>query len=213
MFGQNILKADEQDRWEYLTKTEDWSITVVQDSVILQSTAYQQFEEFANQLLLAASTTLTVTENNNLGLIQRIGLRYINVIQVDGEKDFRFYLRSQLHGLDDGVFEANTRRYRIENVGRTLVGEDKGIMVVRISQSDKGYDLPLDLLPNAPKRQPKRNIKPGEVVTFLDIDHYIEGNFEPDINWIEGKAYQLHDHIVETLHDHVLTKEAVEEWQ
>ena len=27
------------------------------------------------------------------------------------------------------------------------------------------------------------------------------------------KAYQLHDHIVETLHDHVITKEAMEEWQ
>ena len=28
-----------------------------------------------------------------------------------------------------------------------------------------------------------------------------------------GTAYEMHDHIVETFHDHVVTEEAIEEWK
>ena len=54
---------------------------------------------------------------------------------------------------------------------------------------------------------------PGELLTLIDIDHYVEGTFDPDSEWVVAGAYEMHDRIVETFHDHVVTREAIEEWK
>jgi 2-keto-4-pentenoate hydratase/2-oxohepta-3-ene-1,7-dioic acid hydratase in catechol pathway len=53
----------------------------------------------------------------------------------------------------------------------------------------------------------------GELVTLVDMDHYIEGNFEPGADWVVERAYEMHDHIIETFHEHVVTKDAIEVWK
>ena len=75
------VHAVEQERWEYSTKDEQWSVTVLQDSVVLQTTAYQRFEAFAEKLEVAVKTVLEQTEQDKLGLILRVGLRYVDLIQ------------------------------------------------------------------------------------------------------------------------------------
>jgi hypothetical protein len=45
------------------------------------------------------------------------------------------------------------------------------------------------------------------------MDHFIEGNFDPDAEWVVARAYDLHDHLVETFHDHVVTEDAIEVWK
>ena len=41
----------------------------------------------------------------------------------------------------------------------------------------------------------------------------IEGNFEPDVGWVVARMYEMHDHIVETFHEHVVTEDAVTVWK
>ena len=51
------------------------------------------------------------------------------------------------------------------------------------------------------------------MITLIDMDHFIEGNFAPDAEWGVARAYDLHDHLVETFHNHVVTEDAIEVWK
>jgi uncharacterized protein (TIGR04255 family) len=205
------VQVVEQQRWEYRTKNETSSILVTENSVVLQSTAYEKFEGFAEKLLHAVRTVLAKTEHDQLGVVQRVGLRYIDVVQPREDEDFRFYLRPGFHGVADEVFQQGTHRLHVESRGKTSVGDETGTMVVRVVQNDQGFSLPPDLVGAAPKHTPRS--KADELITLIDMDHFIEGNFDPDADWVVARAYELHDHLVETFHEHVVTEEAIEVWK
>ena len=209
--GDAPVQLVEQQRWEYRTKDETWSILVMQDSVVLQTTAYTRFEDFAKRLRLAVQTVLSESEQDQLGVVHRVGLRYIDVVRPSGGKSYRHYLRAGLHGLPDDVFPRGPRLVHAQSTGGTEVGGIPGMMVVRIVQNDQGAELPPDLAPAAPKLSTKA--KTGELVTLIDMDHYIEGNFDTDTDWVVARTYEMHDHIIETFHEHVVTPEAIEEWK
>ena len=205
------FQAVEQERWIYRTKEETWTVTVLQDGVVLQTVAYDRFEGFAEKLETAVRTVLEKTEQSQFGVVQRVGLRYIDLVQPRTDEDFRFYLRPGFHGVADSVFRPKTHRLHIESVGQTSVGDVGGTMVVRVVQNDLGFDLPPDLVGGAPKHDSRA--RQGELATLIDMDHFIEGTFEPDPSWIVERAYLMHDQIVETFHNHVVTKEAIEVWR
>jgi uncharacterized protein (TIGR04255 family) len=205
------VHAVEQERWEYRTKDEQWSITVLQDSVVLQTTAYERFEAFAEKVEAALKTVLEQTEQDKFGLIQRVGLRYINLIQPRDGESYRDYLRPGFHGASDAPFAVGSHRLYVESGGRTDVGDTPGAMILRVAQNDQGFDLPPDLIGGAPKFQPRA--KAGELVTLVDMDHFIEGKFDPSAAWVTARAYALHDHLIETFHEHVASKKAIEVWQ
>ncbi len=213
-FGPGVaapVQTVEKQRWEYRNREETWSILVTEDNVILQTTAYTRFEQFAERLRLALDTVLAGSEHDGFGVVHRIGLRYVDMVRPRAGKGFRFYLRRGLHGVPDEVFQPGPHLLHVESRGRTMVGDHRGTMIVRVVQNDQGHSLPPDLVAAAPKYAPRAG--PGELVTMIDMDHYVEGTFDPDSEWVVARSYELHDHIVETFHDHVVTKEAVEEWK
>lgn len=205
------VRTDEQERWEYRTKDELWSVTVLQDSVVLQTTGYGRFEDFAERLEAAVRNVLEQTEQDKFGLIQRVGLRYIDLIQPRDGENYRDYLRPGFHGASDAPFATGSHRLYVESVGRTDVGDTVGTMVLRVAQNDQGFDLPPDLVGGAPRFQPRA--KAGEVVTLVDMDHFIEGKFDPVAAWVTARAYAMHDHLIETFHEHVVSKKAIEGWR
>ena len=207
------VQTHEQQRWEYRTRDEAWSILVLEDSVVLQTTGYSRFEEYAEKFLHMLRTVFEKTEHDRLGVVQRVGLRYVDVVQPrqDQDEDFRFYLQPGFHGVLDDVFEEGTHRLHVESTGKTSVENESGTMIVRIMQNDQGFSLPPDLVGDAPKHAP-RGTK-GELITLIDMDHYIEGNFDPDADWIVERAFEMHDHLVETFHSHVVTESAIEVWK
>lgn len=203
------VQVAEQQRWEYRTRDEKWCILVTQNSVLVQTTAYDRFENFGTKLELAVRTVLETTEHDELGVIERVGLRYVDVIRPRPSADFRSYLRPGFHGVSDEVFQGGAQLH-MQATGRTGVGDGRGVMIVRIIQNDQGILVPPDLVAAGP--QPIRD-QPGDMVTLIDMEHYMDGRFEPDIDWMMEKAYRLHDHLVETFHDNVVTEQAIEEWQ
>ncbi len=205
------VQVVDQDRWEYRTKDEQWTITVLHDSVVLQTTAYQRFEGFADHLARAVRTVLSKTEQDKFGVVERIGLRYVDLVQPRRGEEYRSYLRPGFHGVTDDAFRPGTHRLHVESVGRTSVLDTEGTMVVRVSQNDQGFDLPPDLVGGAPKHQSRATR--GELVTLIDMDHFVEGKFEPDTNWVLERAYALHDDLIETFHKYVITEQAVEAWR
>jgi uncharacterized protein (TIGR04255 family) len=205
------VHAVEQDRWEYLTKNEQWSVSVFQDSVVLQTTAYDRFEGFAEKLEAAVKTVLEQTEQDRLGLIHRVGLRYVNLIRPHDGDSYRDYLRPGFHGASDAPFAAGSHRLYVESIGRTDVGDTPGTMVLRVVQNDQGSQLPPDLIGSAPTIRTRINA--GELVTLVDMDHFIEGNFDPSADWVTARVYAMHDHLIETFHEHVVSARAIEVWR
>ncbi len=201
----------EQDRWEYRTRDEQWMVTVFQDSVVLQTTAYDRFEGFAEKLEVAVKTVLKQSEQDQFGLIQRVGLRYVDIIQPRVGETYRDYLRNGFHGASDAPFAARSHRLTVESVGLTDVGGMSGTMVIRVVQNDQGFDLPPDLVRGAPKSESR--VKEGELVTLVDMDHYIAGTFDPNAEWVTARVYAMHDHLIETFHEHVVSDKAIEVWR
>jgi uncharacterized protein (TIGR04255 family) len=205
------IQVIEQQRWEYRSMDGSWSILVMSDAVVLQATTYTSFETFAERLELALRTVLTKTEHDRFGAVQRLGLRYIDVVQPREGEDHRFYLRPGFHGASDSVFAPGTQRLFVESVGRTAVGDLPGTLIIRVVQNDQGFTVPPDLLAAAPELVSRA--KPGELLTLIDMDHYLEGTFEPDVAWVVARAYELHDQLIEGFHEHVVTPEAIEAWR
>lgn len=205
------VQVAEQHRWEYRTKDERWSVLILEDSVVLQTTNYGRFEDFAERLRHALSTLLAKTEHDRFGVVERVGLRYVDVIRPQPGEDFRPYLRPGLHGLSDAVFQPGTHRTHIVSTGQTTVGDIEGALVVRVAQNDLGMSLPPDLLEAAPRHEPRA--VPGDLLTLVDMDHYIAGSFDPNTNWIIEKTYIMHDHIIETFHEQVVSEHAIETWK
>lgn len=121
------------------------------------------------------------------------------------------HLRPGLHGVPDEIFQPGRHLLHTESRGGTVVGGNPGTMVVRVVQNDQGSSLPPDLADAAPRFPPRA--RPGELVTLVDIDHFVEGNFAADTNWVVARAHDLHDHIIETFRGHVVTEGAIEEWK
>ena len=182
----------EQQRWDCRNKDETWSILLTRDTVILQTTAYTRFEDFAERLRMAVHTVLAESEHDRLGVVHRVGLRYIDVVRASGGKGFRFYLRPGLHGVGDEVFQPGQHLLHTESRGRTVVGGNPGTMVVRIVQNDQGSPLPPDLVDAAPSLSPRAEA--GELVTLIDMDHFVEGNFDADPDWVVARAYETTGH-------------------
>ena len=196
--GSTPVQLTEQQHWDYRNKDETWSILLTHDTVILQTTAYSRFEDFAERLRMAVHTVLAESEHDRLGVVHRVGLRYIDVVRASGGRDFRFYLRPGLHGVPDEVFQPGQHLLHTECRGRTVVGETPGTMVVRIVQNDQGSPLPPDLVDAPPSFSPRAEA--GELVTLIDMDHFVEGNFDADPDWVVARACEMHDHIIETFH-------------
>lgn len=200
-----------QRRWESRSKDETRSILVYPDSVFVQTTAYERFEKFAEDVRLALGTVLAKTENDKLGLVHRIGLRYIDLIDPREGEDYRLYLQNGLHGLSADAYRPGSTRTVVQSMGATTIGDTMGSFTVRVTQNDQGLEVPPDLMQDAPKLV--RKVQPGKLVAHIDMDHAIEGNFDANVEWVIQKAYKLHDHIIETFHEHVITAHARKVWE
>ena len=210
------MQVNAMERWEFRNRDETTSIVVTHESVVLLTTRYDRFENFAATLKRAVDTVLKITEQSEFGVIERIGLRYVDVVEPRPGEDFRTYLRPGFHGPSDGLFRPATSHVFVRVVGRTEVKRagqpfTEGTLAVRVLQNNLGMDLPPDLVDQTPRRS--RTIEPGTLVTLIDMDHFIEGSFDPRTDEIIALAYGLHDQVIEAFHEHIVTPEAIEVWR
>ena len=185
----SAVETVQRQQWDYRDKDETSSIIVMEDSVVVQTTAYTRFEEFAAVLHMAFDTVCKASEQDELGRVHRIGLRYIDVIRESGGKNYRYYLRPGFHGLSDAACLSEQHLQRMESLGGTDLGGLPGFMVVRISQNNQGLVLPPDLTERAP-RLPS-SLKLGQPATLIDMDHFLEGNFSCDTDWVVDNTYRI----------------------
>ncbi len=175
-------------RFEFQNKERTCGIVVQSDNVAVHVSRYSSFDVFCSSLRYALDT---VHSEVTLGLIDRIGLRYVDVVRPSGGEDLKQYLHPGLVGLNDAdVGVRNSIRMSIYQ-GET----DSGTLLFRLAQrNDRGF-LPLDVEPS-PLSHDQPEVRPGELVTLLDFDHFRDFTREPldfSTDVVLQYLWRLHD--------------------
>jgi len=199
--------ARDREHWEFMSKDRRTSVVVTEGFVVVQTTAYEDFEHFIAQLKAVVATV-----NDTVGglLVERIGLRYVDAIVPKSGETWRQYVQTTLHGFDSPLFnESKTLRLH-----QTIAETDVGHIIVRLHQNLDAAVLPPDLGTGVLKAQPTP-AKPGEVVTLVDVDHFtkFEESREYDANHFETVAWKLKEGAYAMFADHVVTPYALQVWK
>jgi uncharacterized protein (TIGR04255 family) len=158
-------------RFEFQNKERTCGIVVQSDSLAVHVSRYSSFDLFCSNLQYALDTVHSVV---TLGLIDRIGLRYVDMVRPAEGEDLAQYLHPGLVGLNDadvGVLRSiRTSVYQGET--------EAGTLVFRLAQRNDGGFLPLDVEPSSLSHG-ETDVRPGQLLTLLDFDHFREFIKEP----------------------------------
>jgi uncharacterized protein (TIGR04255 family) len=143
--------------WKFIDKTGDWTVTLTQDFVALETRAYADFDDFLDRLrrvLLA----LIGTVNPTVG--RRIGLRYINEIR-SAERTWSDIIRADLLGV-----------LMIDSFQSAC---DQAIQVLSLRAGEARINLQHGLFPTGTTVVPKPGMQAGvDPFYLLDVDMYQE---------------------------------------
>lgn len=190
------------DRFEFLAREKRTGIVLTRNSIALHTNKYSNFEEFEEEFGNALSA---VHESVGLGLVERIGLRYIDLVRLTEGESWPDYIQRELLGLDPSLVGVSQWSSQFGSIGKT----DVGTLVFRFLQSEN--PLPPDLSPGG-LHYDKELLRPGEVGTILDFDHYSEANGEFVFDSVLTAIGDLHDNLDRAFRNSV-TKAALRKWE
>jgi uncharacterized protein (TIGR04255 family) len=158
-------------RFEFQNKEKTCGIVLQSDSVAVHVSRYSSFDLFCSVLKYALDTVHSIV---TLGLIERIGLRYVDVVRPSEGEDLSQYLHAGLLGFNDADVGVRGSIRMSVYQGET----DSGTLLFRLAQrNDRGF-LPPDVDPS-PLYHDQPEVRQGEIVTLLDTDHFRDFTKEP----------------------------------
>jgi uncharacterized protein (TIGR04255 family) len=173
-------------RWAFQNKESTWEIQLDTQTITLVTTLYDRYDTtFEPNLRLALQSVNDVV---GIGLATRLGLRYVDLIRLDGEQAFSYYLDAGFLGLAPDKLGVSGMLSRFQSIAKSSVG----MLSMRATLMNDGSPLPADLRPGRLRVDAK--VLPGETVCFLDLDHFSEQ--ERDFNveeLLRVIADELHD--------------------
>jgi uncharacterized protein (TIGR04255 family) len=199
----NIPSVQSVPGWSFLNKTDDFGITLTSNFVSLDTTVYTKFDDLIDQFRVVLDILKSSTD---VALVQRIGLRYVDLIKLNEGESFSDYLRPELVGFRFQDVEASNTDY----VSHSTANTDSGKLLVRCFRTNSGIPLPPDLLP--PKLKSPASVVLGEWVTFLDFDHYNEEQRDFVVDDIIEFFWKLHDITGDAFFNNAITAHAKTQW-
>lgn len=193
-------------RWQVQDKTGTQSIVVTENFLAFQTTAYTVFEDFVPQLALAVD--MLAEEVQGLYL-QRIGLRYVDLVRPGANETWHEYVRPELHGLRSSAFVEDGQTQLHQSTAKT----QHGTMIVRLYQNREGQVLPPDLTEDDLKVRVEPALSPNELVTLIDLDHFSERQVDYERGFAENQAWALHDDLDRVFRESVVTGHALKAWK
>lgn len=179
--GGNGEERTKRSRWDLLDRFKCWNIVLTQDFLLLQTTKYVGFADFLDRwraILDAAHRELGVA------LIERLGLRYVDLVQPSPGERISDYVDSGFAGYEPGRGSIFTRE---QHVAATVLRSDKGQMLVRVLPALSHFPPDMDSLHLNGLREPT----PGAV--FLDFDHSSTDVLDFDPALVATATTGLHD--------------------
>ena len=200
--GQPVARR--HPHWEYRSKDERWSLIIREQAVVLQTTAYTDFNSFLERLLIAMKTVNEVVGDL---VVERVGLRYIDLIRPSGDESWKDYVQPGFHGLENQIVRPDASVLFVQIITQTGEGSR---MIARVAQNRDRMVLPPDLVANPPILQ----VTPseGELLTLVDLDHFHEERTEYSHERLETRAWELHDRL-DILFREIVTPHAIEVWK
>lgn len=194
--------ANTFDRFEFQSRDGRTGVVLTTNAVALHTNDYQHFDEF---LTTFERALLPINAVLNVEFAERVGLRYVDLVRLSGEESFDQYMTRDILGPDPSAFGVAKSFSRFEMVGRTEVGT----LAFRHWQMSNGSFLPPDLLPSTLNHPTA--LKPEEVVSLLDFDHYSETQLDFEINRFKDLSWRLHDNLDRGFR-RVVTGFALDKW-
>ena len=202
--AEGSASARRRAHWEFRTLDEDWSIIVAEGAVVLQTTAYSDFDEFLRYLSLALSAVDGVVGDL---VVERVGLRYIDAIKPRPDESWKDYVKPGYHGQENDVIRPEHAVLFMQTMADTGPGQR---VIARLAQNRDGMILPPDLITHHPVL--RIQAKKGQLLTLLDLDHYREARQPFDLDGLIDTAWELHDGL-DILFRDLVTEHALEVWQ
>ena len=160
-------------RWTLQQKDQTFGFILDQSSLLFHTNDYLDFTDFRNRFLDGA---VKVHEIVNIPIIERVGLRYIDLITTQGTEALDKYVNPRLLGFSLPALELKSEVNQQVISGTTEVGR----LLVRFTRAHHTTTLPPDLVATAlPMR---REPDPSMDSAFLDIDHFTEMNIDFDVD-------------------------------
>ena len=134
-------KAILSERYEFQNRDATVGIIVAPDFITVHTSSYETYEVMEETLRIALDA---VHNTVRIGLSERIGLRYVDLIRPSQGESLRDYLNPQLLGFDGQGLGAPNGLNRLEFLGNTGLGT----LIARCTQQS-GQFLPPDLWPSS----------------------------------------------------------------
>jgi uncharacterized protein (TIGR04255 family) len=196
--GSGPLEASDAPRWDFLDKSQCWNAVLAPEFLLLQTTRYTDFKEFLGRWkdLLEAAKVLSIP------VVERLGLRYVDLVRPAPGERLSEYLRPALAGWDPR--EGSNLR-RTNHLAITAFDSTVGQMLVRVQPATT--QVPPDL--ESPHLKGLTQPAPGDA--FVDFDHSSSDpvDFEPGI--VAKTTRALHD-VHDDLFLEVITEKAKSVW-
>jgi uncharacterized protein (TIGR04255 family) len=164
-------------RWDYVSADRRTGVTLTDSSVALQTTDYSSRAPFFAQLyrvLNACAATMGPE------YVERIGLRFTDVVRVQRGERFSQYIHTGLLGFpwrDTPGLEARGVGLRTESVAETSVGH----FLVRSVVLPPTQVVPPDLNPTPLVFAPIQKEVAEQPALSLDFDHFVHYNQPPHV--------------------------------
>jgi len=213
LFSLNIRRAEDpqpevqnlqQPRWSFVNSKGNEGYLLLQDSLIFHTTAYNTFDDFSEKALSGLNL---IHETIELAYLDRIGLRYLDLIVPSDEGKLDEYLTPSLLGLSTLVAGSLSHSFT-----ETVSQIDDGTLIARSLISETGLAIPPDLVPLNLKL-PSRVSSVACRNAVLDIDYFVTQRLDGiDIELIKSNLLTSHDIITKAFLASV-TEHAIKNWE
>lgn len=198
--GQPSVQADTRWRFERPDKRAGY---VLQNAFLTyHTTAYSDFDEFVPEVLRGFAAVSRAAKVNR---VQRIGLRYIDLIEGTNETPVEDFIHPRLHSFGSQLKNVKEELSQYVFKGST----ERGTIVLRATRARHDVPLPPDLLPLA--LQMKRTPSKTTPSLFLDTDHFVPDSKATAVD-LEGVIRDLKLPIAH-LFKQAITEKALAEWK
>jgi len=200
------VEQKEVARWRISNAEKTSGFLMLQDALIFHTTTYLDRDSFFAELRKGLDVVHEVIE---LSFVDRIGLRYLNVVKPETEETLAQYLEPAARGLGQ-YFGAGLQHSMVEAIAQL----DYGTLVSRAftAYSDGDHPpMPPELMPIPLKVQDRFSPCKG-LVTVLDNDCFMQQRVPFSISVIETSLQKLRDGIGLAF-DVSITDYAKEKWQ
>ena len=201
------VEQKEVPRWRISNTEKTSGFLLLQDALIFHTTTYLDRDSFFTELRKGLEVVHEVIE---LSFVDRIGLRYLNVVKPEAEETLAHYLKPEARGLGQYFVTGQLKHNMVETVALL----DCGTLISRAftTNSAGGHPpMPPELIPLSLKVQDRFSPCEG-LVTVLDNDCFMEQRIPFSISAIEVSLRKLRDGI-DIAFQASITDYAKEKWQ